>query len=352
MTYKHLTKEDRIQIQTLHNAKYSNNYIAAVIGCDPSTISRELNRCNCDYKYSFANNQATKLRKTANQLRTKLIESNIDLLDFVESKLKEDLTPEQIVGRIKLENLTFGGNKITIKSHQTIYDWIYEKRPDLVKYLACKKGKYRRRYGTRIREKEKIELEKKRIDKRSDIVEDRTRLGDWEGDTIVGKDKIHILTHVDRMSGYLIANLLPEATALDTQKSTLEAFKTVPKNKLHTITYDNGVQFSKHQDTEKRLNTEIYFAYPYHSCRGEALTWETQVPLLSWERGTNENTNGLLRRYFPKGTNFNEITQEVLDRVVKMINNRPRKRHNYHSPQEIWDNPNLKLQKIALGIRM
>jgi transposase, IS30 family len=336
MAYKHLTKEDRIQIQTLHNAGYCGNYIAAVIGCDPSTISRELSRCNSQYKYSLSNNQATKLRKTANQLRTKLIESNSDLLDFVESKLKEDLTPEQIVGRIKLEGLSFDKSKITIMSHQTIYGWIYDKRPDLVKYLACKKGNYRRRYGTKIREKQRIEQEKKRIDKRPDIVETRTRIGDWEGDTIVGKDKIHILTHVDRMSGYLIANLLPEATALDTQKSTLESFKTIPKNKLHSITYDNGVQFSKHQDTQKKLNTEIYFAYPYHS----------------WERGTNENTNGLLRRYFPKGTNFKEITQEELDNTVKKINNRPRKRHNYHSPQEIWDNPTLKLQQIALGIRM
>jgi transposase, IS30 family len=265
MAYKHLTKEDRIQIQTLHNAGYCGNYIAAVIGCDPSTISRELSRCNSQYKYSLANNQATKLRKTANQLRTKLIESNSDLLDFVESKLKEDLTPEQIVGRIKLEGLSFDKSKITIMSHQTIYGWIYDKRPDLVKYLACKKGNYRRRYGTKIREKQRIEQEKKRIDKRPDIVETRTRIGDWEGDTIVGKDKIHILTHVDRMSGYLIANLLPEATALDTQKSTLESFKTIPKNKLHSITYDNGVQFSKHQDTQKKLNTEIYFAYPYHS---------------------------------------------------------------------------------------
>jgi transposase, IS30 family len=336
MTYKHLTKEDRIQIQTLNNAGYSGNYIAAVIGCNPSTISRELNRCNSQYKYSFASNQAVELRKSANQLRTKMVEFNVEMLEFIELKLKQDLTPEQIVGRIKLEDLSFGKGKITIKSPQTIYGWIYDKRPDLVKYLACKKGNYRRRYGTRIREKQRLELEKNRIDKRPEIVETRTRLGDWEGDTIVGKDKIHILTHVDRMSGYLIANLLPVATALDTQKSTLEAFKTISKNKLHTITYDNGVQFSKHQDTEKKLNTKIYFAYPYHS----------------WERGTNENTNGLLRRYFPKGTNFDEITQKELDRVVKMINNRPRKRHNYYSPQEIWDNPTLKLQKIALGIGM
>jgi transposase, IS30 family len=358
MSYKHLTKDDRIKIQTLVDANYSNNYIATVIGCNPSTISREINRSVVDssedekYKYSQANNLAIKKRNEANGLRAKLtgVNQNQELLKYLEDKLKKSWSPEQIVGRIKLEGLSFGGGgsdgssvkgargvnhsdvSITLKSHQTIYDYVHNNRPDLVKYLRCKKGKYRRRYGTRIREKEREAMEKKRIEQRPRIIEERTRLGDFEGDTIVGKDKTHMLTHVDRTSGYLLANILSEATASKTQEVTIQTFSKLPKNKFQTITYDNGVQFAKHQDTEQKLGIDIYFATPYHS----------------WERGTNENTNGLLREYYPKGSNFSSITQIDLDKTVKIINNRPRKRHNYHTPQEIWNKPQLKLQSIAL----
>lgn len=343
MGYKHLTKEDRIQIQTLVDANHSNNYIANMIGCNPSTISREISRsimCGDNvYKYSYANNLSVKKRKNANKLRTKLVTDNFELLTFLEEKLVGGWSPEQIVGRIELEDLSFGSGSIrtvTLKSHQTIYNYIYNNRPDLIKYLRCKKGKYRRRYGTRIREKEREAMEKKRIDQRPQIIEERTRLGDFEGDTIVGKDKLHMLTHVDRMSGYLLANILSEATAKKTQEITIQTFSQIPQDKLQSITYDNGVQFSKHQDTEQKLNKPIYFANPYHS----------------WERGTNENTNGLLREYYPKGSCFSTITQIDLDKSVEIINNRPRKRHDYYTPQEIWDNPQLKQQSIALRVRM
>lgn len=331
MNYKHLTKEDHVQIQTLNDAGHSSGYIAKTIGCSSGTISRELSRGSDPtvgkYRYSYSNNQSVGKRDKANKLRSKLVELNPELLEYLESKLKESWSPEQIVGRIKLDKLSFGSNQITLKSHQTIYDYIHSNRPELVKYLRCKKGNYRRRYGTRIREKEREAMNKKRIDQRPEVITNRERIGDWEGDTIVGKDKTHMLTHVDRMSGYLQADILPEATAVQTQTTTIKRFKQLPENKLATITYDNGVQFAKHQDTEQKLNIDIYFANPYHS----------------WERGTNENTNGLLREYYPKGSNFAGIVQKDLDNIVKTINNRPRKRHNYNTPQEIWDNSSLKL---------
>ncbi len=148
----------------------------------------------------------------------------------------------------------------------------------MVKYLRCQKGKYRRRYGTKIREKQREELKKRRIDERPEIVEKRQRVGDWEGDTVFGKDrKPAILTHLERRSGYLLADKIERALAELTREATVRRFKRIPKEKRHTITYDNGSEFAEHEMTQKVLKTDIYFAYPYHS----------------WERGCNENVNGL-----------------------------------------------------------
>ena len=152
-------------------------------------------------------------------------------------------------------------------------------------------------------------------------------MGDFEGDTIVGAEKtIHILTHVDRKSGYLLADKAEIATKSEIQKLTLKTFKKIPKSKINSLIYDNGTQFESNLDTEQKLKQifgkeiPIYFAYPYHS----------------WERGTNENTNGLIRQYYPKKTPFKDITQKELDKVVKLINNRPRKRLNYLTPAEVF----------------
>jgi len=215
-------------------------------------------------------------------------------------------------------------------SYQTIYNYIYLTRPHWKKYLRIisSKGRYRRKYGTKVREKLREESKKKRIDVRPEIINTRDRLGDFEGDTIVGGERtIHILTHVDRKSGYLVADKAESITKEAIAEITIQSLKKLPKTKVKSITYDNGVQFEKHQDTEQKLrkitsnnNFNIYFAYPYHS----------------WERGTNENTNGLIRRYYPKKTPFKNITQKELDKVVKLINNRPRKRLNYLTPTEVF----------------
>ena len=153
----------------------------------------------------------------------------------------------------------------------------------------------------------------------------RARIGDWEGDTIIGKERtIHILTHVDRKSGLLLADKLDRGTAEITKNKTIQSFKRIPKNKKHTITYDNGVTFSDYEMTEKKTGIEIFFANPYHS----------------WERGTNENTNGLLRQFFPKKSSFVNITQGQIDRVCNLINNRPRKRLGYLTPNEVFRQSN------------
>lgn len=361
MSYKQLSNDERIEICTLKNTGYSLTYIAKYTKRHKSTISREIARnsslssslsssfgsssSSTKYNYGFASKAAKARRTHANALRAKItIGSSFEAK--ILNGLKSDLSPEQISGRIRKEQVSTAG-KSSFPSHVSIYNFIYsyhskdssntssntsskgsldgskQSPNNWLRYLKIigKKGKYRRKFGTKSRAKERIDLNKKNISTRPEIVNTRSRLGDFEGDTIVGLEKtIHILTHVDRKSGYLIARVLKVATAEETTNQTLLSFKDVAKTKLKTITYDNGTQFSKHQHTEQKLNTQIYFANPYHS----------------WERGTNENTNGLLRYYYPKKTSFKDITQKELDIVVKKINNRPRKRLNYLTPKEVF----------------
>lgn len=319
MSFTHFNREERIRLAALKEAGLSNKEIARELQRDATTIGRELNRNRSPEKDRYLPGRAQELyvqrRADANQQFHKIIpRSNLE--KYVIKKLKRYWSPQQIAGRIKRKKLF----KTSIV-HETIYQYIYHDKQELKKYLRCTKGKYRRRYGTKIREKQREEAKKKRIDERPRIVETRQRVGDWEGDTIVGGEKtIHILTHADRKSGLLMADKASDATAPAIRKLTVERFNKLPKKKRQTITYDNGVQFAEHETTERDLNIPIYFAYPYHS----------------WERGTNENTNGLLRQFFPKKSAFKHVTQQHLDRIVKLINTRPRKRHNYATPEEVF----------------
>lgn len=290
------------------------------MGKTASAVCQELKRNPADTKTGYdaglAKERAKQVRVEANQ-RLRKIENNKWLKDYIIKKTKKYWSPEQISGRLKIE---WPDDKNRHIGKDSIYEFIYEERKDLVKYLRCQKGKYRRRYGTRIREKQREEMKKKRIDKRPKEVETRDRIGDWEGDTIVGEDKGHILTHVERKSGFGLADKLERGLAELTRKKTEERFKTIPKNKKHTMTYDNGVTFSEHEQTEKNTGIAIYFANPYHS----------------WERGCNENFNGLLRQFFPKKSSFANIKQEEIENAVKLINNRPRKRLAYKTPTEVF----------------
>ena len=167
-------------------------------------------------------------------------------------------------------------------------------------------------------------MKKKRIEERPVEVEKKERIGDWEGDTIVGKDKSHILTHVDRKSGFGMADKLARGLAELTRRATQERFSRISKSKKHTITYDNGTTFAGHELTERKTGIDIYFANPYHS----------------WERGCNENWNGLLRQFFPKKLSFANIEQKDIEKAVRLINNRPRKRLNYRTPAEVFKENN------------
>ena len=320
MSYKHITPDQQNELSALKRTKIKQKEIAQILGKDRTTIYRESIRNidkNGKYDARIAK-QKTKERRIESNQRFRKIENNEWLRKYIIRNTKRYWSPEQISGRIKKN---WPKDRSRHIGKDSIYSFIYTKRKDLVKYLRCQKGKYRRRYGTRIREKQREEAKKKRIDVRPRIVEKKGRIGDWEGDTIVGGERtIHILTHVERKSGMLFADKLEKATAELTEEKTIKRFKKIPKNKKHTITYDNGTTFASHKETERKAKIDIYFAFPYHS----------------WERGCNENANGLLRQFFPKKSSFANVSQKDIDKAYRLINNRPRKRLNYLTPREVF----------------
>lgn len=324
MPYKHITKEDRVKIETLLNEGYTNGYIADLVGKNRSSIGREIarNGGRNGYRSKQAEKRRKLLRVFANKERIKLVAGN-PLAEEVERLLKAYWSPEQIAGRMKQVERRALKQRVSM---EIIYRYLHhkdQKDKNLIKYLRCQKGKYRRRRGTKIREKRREELKKKRIDTRPKTIDERKRLGDFEGDTIVGtrKETARILTHVDRKSGYLLANKLASGKAKHVRDIAIEVFRKLPTNRKQTITYDNGSEFSDYEIIERDTQMTVYFAYPYHS----------------WERGTNENTNGLLRQFFPKGTSLKPATQIKIDHAVKLINARPRKRLGYRTPGEVFN---------------
>lgn len=319
MSYQHLTGEQRAALAALKRLGHTQQEIADQVGISQSAISRELSRNRTRNKNNYdarvAQRKTKQRRVKANQRFRKLVRNNPQLRQYVIRKIKRYWSPDQIAGRINR------GRKKKLISHQAIYDFIYQERPDLKKYLRCQKGKWRRRYGTKKREKAREEAKKKRIDTRPKAVDKRSRVGDWEGDTMEGmRGTGSILTHVDRKSGKLKADKLDAGTAAEVRQKTNIRFQSDSRQKKHTITYDNGSSFASHELMEKDTGMSIYFAYPYHA----------------WERGCNENCNGLLRQFFPKKTSFENVTQNEVDRAERLLNTRPRKRLNYRTPNEVF----------------
>jgi len=321
MSYNHFKPFQRNELSALLRAGLTQKKAAKLLGKTASAVCQELKRNPAKTKIGYDAGIAktnTKQRRVAANQRFRKIENNKWLRNYIIRKTKKYWSPEQISGRLERN---WPNDKKRQIGKDSIYKFIYTERKDLVRYLRCQKGKYRRRYGTRIRVKQREALKKKRIDQRPTIVEKRERIGDWEGDTIVGKERTkQILTHVERKSGLLLADKLEHSTAEETKNKTIERFDKIPKNKKYTSTYDNGTTFAEYEMTEKKTGIEIYFANAYHS----------------WERGTNENANGLLRQFFPKKSAFAMITQEAIDEACGLINNRPRKRLNYLTPNEVF----------------
>ncbi len=318
--YKQFTRENRIELAAFLRAKHTPKKCAELLGFAKSSVTREIS-LNIDddgvYRGAVAHKKYLARRKESKQSSCK-IENNIVLQKRIKHDLKERDSPEQIAGRLNQEKSPY-----TV-CHETIYQWIFEHHPEFKKKLRRigKKGKYRRKRGTKEREKAREEGKIKRIDTRPAVVEERSRLGDFEGDTVVGLDtRDRLVTGVDRKSGYGLLNLVMLATG-EKIRSTLEArFSCIPKKKRHTYTYDNGTEIGKEDEAlEKKIGMDVYRAYPYHS----------------WERGTNENYNGLVRDFYPKRTDFATLSVAGVKRVERNLNNRPRKRLGYLTPHEVF----------------
>ncbi|MFH0830596.1 MAG: IS30 family transposase [Parcubacteria group bacterium] len=312
MSHTHIGPEDWPVVARMLRVGHTIREIARTLGKHAGSVSRHIGTYGGRDGYDVREVRRRKhMQRVAAMEPTRVVRGV--LLRRIIMELKRHRSPEQIAGLLRNEHRALAPS--------TIYRYLNERAPHLKHYLRSAKGKYRRRRGTKIREKAREQAKKRRIDERPAVVERRGRLGDWEGDTMLGRDKrVRIVTLVDRRSGYLIAFLLPRLNAQLLTRLALERLRRVPRKKRKTLTLDNGTEFSDHERLEKKSGMTIYFAYPYHS----------------WERGTNENTNGLLRQYFPKSFDFNLIRPQELAHVVRLLNDRPRKRHRFKSPRQVF----------------
>jgi IS30 family transposase len=322
MSYTHLTERERYVISHLNVAEFSLREIARRINRHHTTVSRELKRIRLQYPYSsvywydWTHPEALKRRRRARHYRR---QRNSRLVRYVQAKLKVQWSPEEIAQRIRID---YPDDEKMRISHETIYRWIYLDASgggELYQNLRRRRKRRRRqkRYGTGRR----FLAGRKNIAERPQIVEGRERFGDWEGDTIEGKKSSgYIATLVERKSRYLLASKLKDKKAATLTGQGVKAFTIVPKRMRHTLTVDNGPEFAQFKKFEEKTGLTIYFADPYSA----------------WQRGVNENTNGLLRQYFPKGSNFKDIMEKNVDEAVKMLNNRPRKCLDYRTPHEVF----------------
>jgi IS30 family transposase len=246
--------------------------------------------------------------------------SHLPLREYVDQKLRSYWSPQQISGRLKLE----GAEQRMQISHETIYQFIIGAAKEGIHYEGFLRQCHRRHtYGWRGKKRFKRIRDFKRITERPAVVAERSRVGDWESDTVRGPccNQPGIATHVERKTRYLIAVKLESRKAEAYNQATIAAFQKQPNLPIFTMTVDNGMEFSQFKDMEKALHMNVYFAMPYHS----------------WERGQNENTNGLLRQFFPKGLDLGGVHPAEIDEVVDQINNRPRKCLGYRTPREAMD---------------
>lgn len=314
MFYGTLTRDIRSQIYALKTSGMSLRGIAKIVGRDASTISREIKRNTGGkgYRYKQADEKAIERRHKASSQNKKL---TLELMGYIEEKLREKWSPEQISGRLKLER----GTSI---SHETIYQYVWANKRsggDLYKHLRHSGKKYNKRSA--VSAGRGCIPNRVDISERPEVVEQKARLGDWEGDTIIGaKHQGAIVSYVDRCSKFTVLKKVANKTAELIVQATREKLgQGLP---VLTITYDNGKEFSAHADIAQALKAQCYFAKPYHS----------------WERGLNEHTNGLVRQYFPKKADFNTVTDSDVQLVALAINNRPRKVLNYRTPLEVLHN--------------
>jgi IS30 family transposase len=320
MSYSHLTVDERNVIYRMRFQGYGDAEIARCLGRSPGTLSRECERNALPdgrYEPGPAQTRANS-RRRAHLRRSKTDDRR--LMAYVADRLTNRWSPEQIAGRLSARPpKDLAGLSI---SHTTIYRWIWSD-PERVRqfrpFLRIAHKPRRKPYGKPSRQGQI--LGKRSIEERPAAANGRTELGHWEGDTMVGKGRRgYLVTCADRASRYLIARKVEACAAEPVAQRFRQTIRKLPAEKRRSLTLDNGREFARPTELEKKLDVPIYFAHPYHA----------------WERGTNENTNGLLRQYLPKGTDLSQVPDEQLQSHVRQINHRPRKCLGFQTALEVF----------------
>jgi len=329
--YRHLGLDDRVQIQVLTKRGISDAEIARELKVHRSTVGRERrrNKVNGKYYYHQAQACAEKRQRERKRRPSKLTPA---MVAFIEEKLRLGWSPEQIGGWLKYRQ-----TELASVSYERIYWHVWRNKIDgghLYRHLR-RGGRRYRRFGARFDFTRRKAPVSGRVDigQRPAIVEEKSRVGDWELDTIVGSQrKGALVSMVERGSKFVRLALVQEAKS-DVVANVIEARLSKDIDKVLTLTMDNGAEFARHKIFGAALDADTFFAKPYHA----------------WERGLNEHTNGLVREYFPKSTDFTTISDDEVLRVEELINNRPRAVLAFRTPLEVFSNPKL-LKPVALAI--
>jgi|WetSurMetagenome_2_1015567.scaffolds.fasta_scaffold209564_2 transposase, IS30 family len=308
----HLTLQEReIVAQMLHDHRKQCE-IAEKLERDPGTISRELSRNRSRNGYWASTAQAMADTRCSQRPRICKMEQP-EVSRYVRERLRQYWSPDEIAGRSRLD---FPNDSRRHISRQTIYTWLHAQQAAGAQWY-----RYLRRLGC-----PRNPLEKRgqlpaciSIEGRPAIVDRRVRYGDWEGDTVVGRwHQGGAVTLVDRKSGYLLLHRIPDRQATTVREAIAELFRPLPSSLRRTLTLDNGKEFAEHKQLSREAALDVYFAKPY----------------CAWQRGTNENTNGLVRQFFPKGSDLAHTPVRRIEKVQHLLNNRPRRRLGYQTPLE------------------
>ncbi len=315
MGYQHLTIGERECVVSMRYAGAGVADIARKLSRCPSTIYRELKR-NASTKGYIAHKAQWLYERRHSRASRRLKHWPDKLMKYVMDKLVEDWSPEQIAGSLVVSHPRSFRMRI---SFATLYRWIRQDRAmggKLYKLLRRKGKRYKRSWSHDTRGRFN---DVPCISERPKAVDDMRRYGDWECDTVFGAQGSGCMVSInERKSRYLVVRKMERFSALELNKAVFEALEGLPPRMLRTMTVDRGKEFARYKELRTVLGISVYFAQPYSA----------------WQRGQNENLNGLLRQYFPKGTNLRNVSQQEIDRVVERINNRPRKCLGFRSPAE------------------
>lgn len=316
-SYCHLTMEQRYKIDALHKAGHKAPDIADQLDVNKSTIYRELQR-NSSKRGCYNARSAHDISEEKKERFTHNRKFNRAMERFIRDKLSnEQWSPEQIAGYCKV-------NGILMVSHERIYQFIYQDKAEggqLYKHLRVASKKYRKRYGSGKKKRGMIK-DKVSIDQRPDCINNKERVGDWEIDTIIGKDKKGaIVTIAERATAFVLIARLEGKNALELARAVVRLMAPF-KDLVLSITSDNGLEFAMHKYIARKLDAEFYFAHPYSS----------------WERGLNEYSNRLIRQYIPKKTDFNDVNDQQIRDITMKLNSRPRKNLNFKTPGSVFLN--------------